>query len=685
VARPSRTRTDPWRTGGHGRRWTDIGVVLVGVAVGALALESSVPHLIAPQVGLIIMAVAAGFFASVTTTPSGTTIVINPAVCFSFAALLSYGLAPAILAQLASVAVVYWRTGRSQLDGVRKAVQFSASLLASAVVIYAVGFGPDVSTGRWATLTGALVVLAAIVAWLVTYVGVGLLLELSNRGSARFHVLVEDHLGFLLLSKAALLALGPFLSFAAAVNVAFLPLALIPLAAVQQMAHLSAERDRESRLDPLTSLANRTKLKESFDRMVSEPERIPARDGGVAVLVVDLDGFKNVNDSLGHEVGDELLKVVAGRLNGMNGGHDGETVTGRLGGDEFAILIRVQDVRTARRFAEQVSTVVGESVRLNELSVDVTASIGIALRESSTEDFSTVLRNADKSMYEAKRQSDAIAVYRPRPSAGQPDSIRLLADFRQSLESSSGGISLDYQPQIVLRTGEIDGVEALFRWRHPERGLVEPPTILRIVENTSTMRLLTARVVDEATQQLAEWRRAGCNPRVSINVSARDLYTEEIADRIAERLSCHHIPPELLQVEVTESAVSTDADRAAAVLRRIADLGVAVSLDDFGTGYSSLHHLRRLPIKEIKIDRSFVGSMLVHKGDAAIVMSTIIMAQALGLRTVAEGIPDAETQEVLFDLGCDLGQGFHIAPPVPASEIKLVPRPEPAKPANGEG
>jgi diguanylate cyclase (GGDEF)-like protein len=674
VARPSTSGTERRSANRDELRWKIVTVVLVGVAVGSLALASSKPNLIAPQVGLIIMAVVAGFFASVTTTRAGTTLVINPAVSFSFAALLSYGLAPAILAQLTSVVVVYWRTGRSLLDGAGKAVQFSASLLAAAGVIGLAGFGPHTSIGSWASLTSALVVIGAIVAWLVTYVGVGLLLGLANRGPPVFRVLVKDHLGFLLLSKAALLALAPLLAFAAEVNVAFLPLVLVPLAAVQQMARLSAERDRESRLDPLTSLPNRTMLQESFDRMASEPDRSLRPDGRIAVFVVDLDGFKNVNDSLGHEVGDELLKVVAGRLDAMDAAVDGDTMAGRLGGDEFAILTRVQDGRRARRIAERVSIAVGKPVSLNELSVDVTASIGIAIRESSDEDFSAVLRNADKSMYEAKRHSDAIAVYDPRHRAGQPDSLRLLAEFRQSLESPDGGITLHYQPQIVLRTGEIDGVEALFRWTHPERGPIEPRTILQIVENTSTMRLLTARVIDEATEQLAAWRRAGCNPRVSINVSARDLYTEEIADRIAERLDYHDIPPELLQVEVTESAVSTDPDRAAAVLKRIAHLGVAVSLDDFGTGYSSLHHLRRLPIKEIKIDQSFVASMLTYTGDAAIVMSTIIMAQALGLRTVAEGIADVETQECLFDLGCDLGQGFHIAPPKPASEIKLVPR-----------
>jgi diguanylate cyclase (GGDEF)-like protein len=662
------------RAGTRGSPWEAAVIALVAVAVGAVAVTVTGSDLAVPDIGLVVMAVVAGLFTSVTTTRAGTTLVVNPAVCFSFAALLSYGLLPAIVAQLASVAVASWRTRPAPVGSAGKALQFLASLLAAAGVLHVLGFGGLVSLGAWTTTSGALAVIGAIAAWLIAYLSIGLLLEFAAHGVPGFRILVRDHIGFLLLSKAALLALGPFLSFAAYINVALLPLALLPLVAVQHMARLSAGRDRESRRDPLTLLANRTMLKESFDRMASEPRRRLRPDGRVALLLVDLDGFKNVNDSLGHEVGDELLKVVAGRLNAVDTTTDGDTVTGRLGGDEFAILTRVHDAVRARHIAERVATVVGEPVRLNELSVDITASIGVAIHESSEEDFSAVLRNADKSMYDAKRQSNAIAVYDPWHASGQPDSLRLLAEFRESLESPCGGISLHYQPQMVLRTGDIEGVEALFRWTHPERGPIEPRTILQIVENTSTMRLLTARVIDDATAQLAAWRREGRELRVSINVSARDLYTEEIADRIADRLSYHAIPPELLQVEVTESAVSTDADRAAAVLKRIADLGVSVSLDDFGTGYSSLHHLRRLPIREIKIDRSFIASMLTHTGDAAIVMSTIIMAQALGLRTVAEGIPDAETQECLFDLGCDLGQGWHIARPAPASEIRLVRR-----------
>ena len=338
------------------------------------------------------------------------------------------------MAQLASVAVVNWRTGPSPLRGVAKALQFSASLLAAAAVLNIAGYGPQVDRTAWANLAGAMAVIAAIVAWLLTYVGAGLLLQFAARGLPRFPVLARDHLGFLLFFKVALLALGPFLAIAAEVNVALLPLVLIPLAAVQQMARLWADRDRESRLDPLTSVANRTMLKESFDRMAAESERGVGPDGRVALLLVDLDRFKSVNESLGYEVGDELLTVVARRLATMDtatdttrdtardtavhAAIDRETVAGRLGGDEFALLTRVEDVAKARRIAERVATVVGEPVRLNELSVDVTASIGIAIRESPTEDFSAVLRNADMSLYEAKRHSNAVAVHDSPRSAG---------------------------------------------------------------------------------------------------------------------------------------------------------------------------------------------------------------------------------------------------------------------------
>ena len=674
VGPASTRRIDRW-----GARWkalaAPLGAVVLGVtAVVAIVTGSRASAFIAPELALVIMAAAAGLLASVTTTRAGTVLVINPAVCFSYAALLSYGVLPAIVAQLTSVAVLAWWRKLAPLLAVAKALQFSAALLAAAVVLQITGFGPDASLSSWATLAGALAVLAGIFAWLLTYVGVGRLLQLAARGLPGIPVLAMDDLGVLLLFKAALLALGPFLAVAAKVNLAFLPLALIPLAAVQRMARLSADRDRESRLDPLTAVANRPALKETFDRMAAESDREPSPQSRVALLLVDLDRFKNVNDSLGHEVGDELLTVVARRLAAMSAAIPEDTLTGRLGGDEFAILARVDEAAQASHIAEVVSAVVGEPVRLNELSVDVTASIGIALRESPGEEFSAVLRNADKSMYEAKRQTNAIAVHHPPSTADQPDPLRLLAEFRKALESPHSGIALHYQPQIVLRTGAVDGVEALFRWTHPERGPIPPRSVLQVIENTSTMRLLTARVIDGATSQLAAWRRAGLSPRVSINVSARDLYTDEIADLIADRLSHHDIPPEFLQVEVTESALSTDPARMATVLRRIADLGVAISLDDFGTGYSSLHHVRQLPIREIKIDASFVASMLTNTVDASIVMSTIVMAQALGLRTVAEGVGDAKTLDRLLDLGCDLGQGFYIAAPAPAMELDRVLR-----------
>jgi EAL domain-containing protein (putative c-di-GMP-specific phosphodiesterase class I) len=270
------------------------------------------------------------------------------------------------------------------------------------------------------------------------------------------------------------------------------------------------------------------------------------------------------------------------------------------------------------------------------------------------------LRNADLSMYEAKRRSDAIDVNDgpTEPRIAQP--LRLVADFRAALESPRGGVTLHYQPQVRLGTCEIESFEALLRWNHPQHGPVPPSTVIRLIEETPTMRLLTARVVDEATAQLATWHHAGLARRMSINVSARDLYTDDLVHHLADRIAELGLPADLLQIEVTESALTSDPVRTRTTLRKIAALGVRISLDDFGTGYSSLQHLRRLPLSEIKIDQGFVAGMRQNPDDAIVVGSTITMAHALGLSTVAEGITDEATLKMLLDLGCDLGQGWHI-------------------------
>jgi diguanylate cyclase (GGDEF)-like protein len=414
-------------------------------------------------------------------------------------------------------------------------------------------------------------------------------------------------------------------------------------------------------------------LRERFDRLVGtcgyrEGQRSPHR---LALVLLDLDRFKHVNDSLGHDVGDLLLTEVAARLTSVD---TGGGLVARLGGDEFALLACVADPAAAHDLAVRTVQSLREPVTLQGLLVDVTASVGVALRAGpSGDDFAALLRHADAAMYEAKRRGDSIAAYNRQSDTDTPELLRLLADFRQALQAvDNDEITMHYQPQISLGTGRIDGLEALLRWTHPVHGAVDAATIVTLAEYTSVMHLLTARVIDSVTGQLARWRGAGINPRVAINISARDLYSEDIVEQLGSRMTQHQLPPHQLQVEITESALMADPTRARATLRRIEGLGIDISLDDFGTGYSSLQHLRRTPLSEIKIDQTFVAGMASNADDAAIVASTINMAHALGLRAVAEGVADEATCHLLTDLRCDLGQGWFLSHAVPGENVHEV-------------
>jgi EAL domain-containing protein (putative c-di-GMP-specific phosphodiesterase class I) len=247
--------------------------------------------------------------------------------------------------------------------------------------------------------------------------------------------------------------------------------------------------------------------------------------------------------------------------------------------------------------------------------------------------------------------------------------LGLLADFRRALESPGDEIALHYQPQVALDSGNLVGVEALLRWTHPTRGLISTPEVLQVAEHTSVMRLLTFRVIDDVVAQLAAWRAQGLNLRTSINISARDLYSGEVVEHLDTRLREHGVPPEQIQVEITESALMADPVRAYNTAMKIVAIGVAVSLDDFGTGYSSLQHLRKLPLAEIKVDRSFVAGMADNADDAAIVRSTVELAASLGLRSVAEGVENDYTWRMLTQTDCSVAQGWSVASPMPGAEL----------------
>ena len=621
---------------------------------------------------MVALGLAASVVGFVSYSPAGSALVISPTVSFTFAIMLSWGLGPAIATQLVAVAMVAWLRRLPVLDAAFSGLRMTVAFLAAALVMVVGDPGLLPAGIPAANLRDAGVALAAMVAWLVTY---GATLVITARLGQVGRAVLSRSLWYTLLFNAALIGLSPVLSDTAQTSPAFLPLLLVSLFAVQVMARLAAERDRLAELDPLTGLANRALLRRRFDEWVVLPSRAQRPDQ-VALVVLDLDRFKQINDSLGHEVGDQLLMAVAQRLRLVE---EDDVTVGRLGGDEFAILARVEGTSAAAALAHRALQFLEGPVRLDGLRLDSTASAGVGIGTDSADTFTTVLRKADTAMYEAKRQGGTVVVFGQDRSSADVARLQLLADLRDALDApQTHQIALHYQVQVNLRTGAVEGAEALFRWTHPTQGPIGPATIISIAEYTTVMSRLTAFVVDQATAQSARWRDQGVNVRVAINLSARDLHSDTIVGHIADRLHRPDLDPGRLQVEVTESALMADPSRANTTLSRIAELGVAISLDDFGTGYSSLQHLRRLPLKEIKIDRSFVATMASNHDDRAIVVSTVDMAHALGMRTVAEGVSDEETLHQLTETGCDVGQGWLFGAAGPADEVtELVLHPQP--------
>ncbi len=421
----------------------------------------------------------------------------------------------------------------------------------------------------------------------------------------------------------------------------------------------------------MTGLANRKALIAEVSGVAANHHHRAVQgdtDRGFGLLLLDLDRFKNVNDALGHEVGDRLLIAVGDRLAGAV--RPGDLVA-RLGGDEFAVVAkRLDSPRQAQAIAERIEQALLAPLVLDGLPLDVSGSIGIALYPEHGSDFATLLRCADVAMYSAKHSGDGIAVYSVAGDQNSPQRLSLLADLRAALsDPDGGGLSLMYQPQIEISSGAVVGIEALLRWHHPTRGPVLPDELIKVAEPSSVMRLLTRWVLEQAVQRVAMWSDAGVRLRVAVNVSVRDLHSADIVEEIRELLARHGVAPHRLQLEITESALMADPNRVIATLTKLHRLGVAIALDDFGTGYSSLQHLRRLPLSEVKIDRSFVSGMADDADDRAIVRSIIELAGALGLRVVAEGIEEERAWRLLHLAGCDIGQGWFYSHPLRPQEL----------------
>jgi diguanylate cyclase (GGDEF)-like protein len=424
---------------------------------------------------------------------------------------------------------------------------------------------------------------------------------------------------------------------------------------------------RESRIldlayrDPLTDLPNRALFAE---RLESALAAAPA-GGSVAVLLMDLDHFKYVNDTLGHEIGDLLLREVGKRL--RDAIKRPGCLVARLGGDEFAILLPGEWAAGARRIAAALLRTLEAPMTFEGHGVDVRASVGIAASPEHGHESSTLVRQADIAMYAAKRNNLGVIVWDERYNQHGHERLSLMSDLRKAVDGNE--LSLMYQPKVALAGGPAHYVEALVRWHHPKRGMVAPVDFIPFAEQTGYIRAITQWVLAHAIAQCAMWRGEGLPINVSINLSARDVMDDTLPDRVAGLLQVHGCAAQWISLELTESAILDDPGHAVENLKRLSALGCKLSIDDYGTGYSSLAYLRRLPLQELKIDKSFVIGMVRDASDNVIVRSTIDLAHNMGLVVVAEGVEDEATLERLRTLGCDMVQGYFLSRPLPSDQV----------------
>ena len=415
--------------------------------------------------------------------------------------------------------------------------------------------------------------------------------------------------------------------------------------------------------DPLTDLPNRVLL---HDRLAEATRHTRHTGSPTALLLLDLDRFKDVNDTLGHAVGDRLLVEVAARLRGV--ARPSDTVA-RLGGDEFAVLLPTADAARVGAVAAALRPALEESVEIDGHTLSVGVSIGSARCPDHGADGTTLLRHADVAMYVAKRAGSGYAVYDPRHDSYSAGRLMREAELRQALATNE--LVLHYQPTVDLRTGRATGVEALIRWAHPTHGLLAPDQFIPLAEQTGLIVPLTRWVLEHALAQQATWARAGRPLAVAVNLSVRTLHDEHLPETLAWLLRRSAIAPEQVTLEITESVLMADPTQARAVLTRLSALGVRVAIDDFGTGYSSLAYLKQLPVDAVKIDKSFVHSMGTTDAtkDTAIVRSIIELGHNLGLVVVAEGVEDRETWEQVRALGGDMAQGYYMSRPLPLPSL----------------
>jgi diguanylate cyclase (GGDEF)-like protein len=580
---------------------------------------------------------------------------------YALATMITWGFLPALVVQSAAVSLL--------------CVQIRASAWRTIFNVSQQGLALCVAWYVWDALSGSptwggtplqiLAIFAAGTAWplvssaLVAY-------RQSLRTGEPFLYLTWQWLKSEWALRATQIAIAPILATAAMSSWWLVAASAIPIFSVYRILQTAADREREADHDPLTGLLNRKGFQEVVDGKLADAAETKT---AVALLILDLDRFADVNSALGHEVGDQLLVELAKRF--TTDIPAGKKIA-HLGGDEFAFVWSELDGMTdPMECAREIRARLDAPIVLGDVSLEVDGSVGIAVFPDDGPDFQTLFRHADIAMYESKQRAGTYTRYGAEFDHHSPERLHLLGDLRRALDHPDApGVNLFYQPQVRLVDGEVIGAEALLRYSHPERGVVNPAEIIETAEHSSVMRMLTERVVDIALRQLRAWREAGYDLRMAVNVSVRDLQSPEFTDFLTERIDAYGVNAKRLQLEITESALMADPRRVLQNVQRLSDLGVGISLDDFGTGFSSMQHLRRLPVTEIKIDKSFVTTLCDDPDNAAIVSTTIDLGRALDVEVVAEGVEDEKVRRQLESWGCHAGQGWHFAKPMSADAFE---------------
>ena len=581
---------------------------------------------------------------------------ITTSTTFAYAVLLSAGLAPAIVALAIGSAITDALRSRSAWKLAFNVGQYTLALSASALVLVAFS---DVPTGpHHFTASDLPAILAGgAVFFLLNNALAGTASAIAAGDNVLRHL--RNDLADQAWTAAMLLGLAPVVVVATDFSAMLLPWLLLPMAAVYRGGQATLFR-HQALHDALTGLPNRELFSDRANEALVDAKR--SREP-FAVVAIDLDRFKQVNDSLGHHRGDLLLRGVGPRLESAAGVH---ATVARLGGDEFALILPGAGTDEALVVCERVTRALAEPFMIEGLPLEVGGSMGIACYPEHGSEVELLTQRADDALYRAKRNHSHVETWSPGESFEMPDALALAVKLRRALDE--GELSVHYQPKVGLQAGEVRGVEALVRWEHPNDGLVGPDRFVPLAERTGLIRRLTDYVIDHAIRDRDEWLEAGIDLCVSVNLSASVL-DRELPRLVRTRLDARGAPASALMLELTESHAMADPQAALEVLEQLAALGVRLSIDDFGTGHSSLAYLQQLPVSELKIDKSFVQGSTLNGGDATIIRSTIDLGHDLGLEVVAEGVEEPAAWDRLASLGCDVAQGFLVARPMPAAEI----------------